>query len=173
MLAQWVVNIPELSTPKEKSKMIRIHRASAEEKKLVSEMFDAVFSFFKIDQHTDVDLTFVGEKVIRELNRDYRGVDRVTDVLSFPNVDVKVPYDIKNYPYDLENGALQLGELMICRKRMKEQALEYGHSETRELCFLTVHGLLHLLGFDHIKKSDEKVMFGLQEEILNTVGITR
>ena len=153
--------------------MIRIHRASAEEKKLVSEMFDAVFSFFKIDQPTDVDLTFVGEKVIRELNRDYRGVDRVTDVLSFPNVDVKVPYDIENYPYDLENGALQLGELMICRKRMKEQALEYGHSETRELCFLTVHGLLHLLGFDHMEEPYTSVMRAREKEIMDIMDLHR
>ena len=153
--------------------MIRVYRGSAEEKKLASTIFDLVFSYFNITQPTDVDLSFVGEKVIRELNREYRCVDRVTDVLSFPNVDLHIPYDINDFPYDIENGALQLGELMICRKRMKEQALEYGHSEKRELCFLIVHGLLHLLGFDHMVESDEKIMFAIQDEILETSGIHR
>ena len=153
--------------------MIRVYRGNAEEKKLASTMFDLVFSYFNITQPTDVDLSFVGEKVIRELNREYRCVDRVTDVLSFPNVDLHIPYDINDFPYDIENGALQLGELMICRKRMKEQALEYGHSEKRELCFLIVHGLLHLLGFDHMVESDEKIMFAIQDEILETSGIHR
>ena len=153
--------------------MIRVYRGNAEEKKLASTIFDLVFSYFNITQPTDVDLSFVGEKVIRELNREYRCVDRVTDVLSFPNVDLHIPYDINDFPYDIENGALQLGELMICRKRMKEQALEYGHSEKRELCFLIVHGLLHLLGFDHMVESDEKIMFAIQDEILETSGIHR
>ncbi len=153
--------------------MIRVHQGHKDEKEMVEKMFSAVFSHFAITQPTDVDLTFVGEKTIRELNSQFRQVDRVTDVLSFPNVEVSIPYDVNDYPYDLENGALQLGELMICRKRMKEQAAEYGHGEIRELCFLTVHGLLHLLGFDHIEAADEKVMFAEQEAILSAEGIIR
>jgi len=154
--------------------MIRVFRGTKEEKEIVAKMFEAVFSYLNVDSKTtDVDLSFVGQASIRSLNKEYRNVDRITDVLSFPNVEVSLPYDIKDFPYDLEDGRLQLGELMICRKRMKEQAKEYGHSELRELCFLTVHGLLHLLGYDHIEKKDEEIMFPLQNAILEKEGITR
>ena len=103
-------------------------------------------------------IVFVGNEKIQELNKNYRGIDRITDVISFAFEDNdKVLY----------NNVRFLGEIYICIPRMKEQAVMYGHSETRELAFLTVHGLLHLLGYDHMTKEDEKVMFELQEVILN------
>jgi len=109
-------------------------------------------------------IIFVDEKTIQDINRDYRGIDRVTDVISFAFEDNgKLVY----------NDRRLLGEIYICIPRMKEQALEYGHSEKRELSFLAVHGLLHLLGYDHMNEKDEKIMFALQELILNEQNIKR
>lgn len=103
-------------------------------------------------------IVFVDNEKIQYLNKNYRNIDRITDVISFAFEDnQKVVY----------NNVRFLGEIYICIPRMIEQALEYGHSETRELAFLTVHGLLHLLGYDHMTKEDEEIMFTLQEVILN------
>lgn len=107
---------------------------------------------------------FVGNEEIRKINKEYRGIDKITDVISFA---------FEDNPDLVYNKARVLGDIYICIPRMKEQALSYGHSIKRELSFLTVHGLLHLLGYDHMKKEDEEVMFGLQELILNEEGITR
>lgn len=104
------------------------------------------------------DVILVDEKTIQDINRDYRKIDKVTDVISFAFED----NDKKEY-----NKTRILGEIYICIPRMMQQAKEYGHSETRELAFLGVHGLLHLLGYDHMKKEDEIVMFAKQEEVLN------
>ena len=109
-------------------------------------------------------IIFVTDEEIHEINKEYRGIDRVTDVISFALED---SVD-KNY-----NGIRVLGDIYICIPRMKEQANEYGHSEKRELSFLTVHGLLHLLGYDHMEHDDEVKMFSLQEEILNEENIKR
>lgn len=103
-------------------------------------------------------IVFVDNEKIQFLNKNYRNIDRVTDVISFAFEDnAKVVYNSMRF----------LGEIYICIPRMEEQAKEYGHSETRELAFLTVHGLLHLLGYDHMNEEDEKNMFALQEVILN------
>jgi len=103
-------------------------------------------------------IVFVDNEKIQYLNKNYRNIDRITDVISFAFEDnAKVVY----------NNVRFLGEIYICIPRMIEQAKDYGHTEVRELAFLTVHGLLHLLGYDHMTKEDEKVMFALQEVILN------
>ena len=103
-------------------------------------------------------IVFVDEEKIQYLNKNYRNIDRVTDVISFAFEDnAKVVY----------NNMRFLGEIYICIPKMIEQSIEYGHSEIRELAFLTVHGLLHLLGYDHMTEEDEKIMFALQEVILN------
>lgn len=107
---------------------------------------------------------FVDNDEIQEINRTYRNIDRVTDVISFAleDNDEKVV------------GDRILGDIYLCIPRMKEQAKEYNHSEKRELSFLVCHGLLHLLGYDHVNnKEEEKVMFDLQDEILDSLNITR
>lgn len=120
------------------------------------EVMDAKESIFTI--------IFVTPEEIHELNKQYRGVDRVTDVISFALEDA----------HDVSLSDVRvLGDIYICIDRMKEQAIEYGHSETRELSFLTVHGLLHLLGYDHQTKEDEEIMFGLQRKILSDLNINR
>lgn len=120
------------------------------------EVMDAKESIFTI--------IFVTPEEIHELNKQYRGVDRVTDVISFALEDA---HDVSL------TDVRVLGDIYICIDRMKEQAIEYGHSETRELSFLTVHGLLHLLGYDHQTKEDEEVMFGIQRKILSDLNINR
>ena len=104
------------------------------------------------------------EEEIQRLNASYRGIDRVTDVLTFPAWEgdaILCPPD--GY----------LGDIAICYERALEQAEEFGHSLERELAFLSVHGSLHLLGFDHMKPEDEKRMLQKQDEILNAMGMTR
>ena len=110
------------------------------------------------------EIIFVDEKEIRRINKEYRHIDKVTDVISFALEDKK-----DNIDMDMRI----LGDIYICIPRMLTQASAYGHSPKRELSFLTVHGLLHLLGYDHMTKEDEKIMFELQELILNEAGTTR
>ncbi len=108
---------------------------------------------------------FVDGKTIREINKNYRNIDRETDVISFALEDGE-----ENINFEF--GRL-LGDIYICTSKMKEQAKEYGHSEKREMGFLTIHGLLHLLGYDHMNKEEEKIMFDKQKEILDAYGLTR
>ena len=109
-------------------------------------------------------IIFVSEEEIQTINKNYRQIDKVTDVISFAFEDNKDDFMLENRV---------LGDIYICIPRMISQAKKYGHSETRELSFLVVHGLLHLLGYDHMNKEDEEKMFGLQKEILDEEGITR
>lgn len=111
-----------------------------------------------------VSLVFIDNKRIHEINKEFRGVDRPTDVISFAFMDEDI---------NPANGFTNLGEIYISLEKAHEQASEYGHSFDRELSFLLVHGLLHLLGYDHMTEEEEKEMFGLQEEILKSLKITR
>ena len=106
----------------------------------------------------------VDNKYIHELNKNYRNIDRETDVISFALED----YDDVHY-----DDFRLLGDIYISIEKAHSQALEYGHSFKREICFLAVHGFLHLLGYDHMKEEDEKIMFGRQELILNAENITK
>lgn len=106
----------------------------------------------------------VNNEYIHELNLDYRHIDRPTDVITF------ALEDNKDFPgYDVRI----LGDIYISLEKAHSQAVEYGHSFKREICFLAVHGFLHLLGYDHMEKEEEKVMFARQELILNETGITK
>lgn len=109
-------------------------------------------------------IVFVGDEEIHEINKKYRQVDRITDVISFAFEDNE------NIMY---NDIRMLGDIYICIPQMKRQAKDFGHSEKRELSFLAVHGLLHLLGYDHMTEEEEKNMFSLQELILNDKNIKR
>ena len=126
----------------------------------------------------EMSLSIVTPAEIQALNKQFRGVDSVTDVLSFPTFDntERAVLDVNTFPQDAVNpstGKLNIGDVIICLDRAKEQALEYGHSLKRELCFLSLHGLLHLLGYDHVEPQDEQQMNALQDEILEQMGITR
>ena len=123
-----------------------------------------------------VELTIATPDEIKEVNNFSRGVDRVTDVLSFPALlSERKKISKSDYPADVlpDSGEVMLGEIMLCVERAKEQAEEYGHSLVREVAFLVTHGMLHLFGYDHIEKCDEEEMFPIQAEILDKLGITR
>lgn len=108
-------------------------------------------------------IIIVDNEYIHKLNKEYRGIDRPTDVISFALEDFE----------DIKSDIRVLGDIYISIDKVYEQAKEYGHSNLREICFLMIHGFLHLLGYDHMEATDEKIMFAKQEEILNGFGITR
>lgn len=105
------------------------------------------------------DVTIVDNKTIHKINREFRNVDRPTDVISFAFLDDQKEKELKG-------GPINLGQIIISFEKAEEQAKEYAHSLKREMVFLFVHGMLHLLGYDHMKEEDEKVMFKLQDDIL-------
>lgn len=131
----------------------------------IKELKDFLDFVLKKEQLVNVEfnIIFVDNEKIHEINKTYRNVDRVTDVISFALEDNKT----------IELDVRLLGDIYISIDKAKEQAIEYGHSFKRELSFLSIHGLLHLLGYDHMEKEDEEVMFSKQENLLNEFGITR
>ena len=118
-------------------------------------------------------VNFVSDEQIKRLNSEFRKIDKVTDVLSFPNLQKKAEESLKNFQSDadFDTNMLFLGDVLISKNMAKAQAREFGHSMKREVCFLALHGLLHLLGYDHIEKDDEKIMNKLQDEILLRAGV--
>ena len=127
----------------------------------------------------DVYLTMVDSESIREINESQRGIDKATDVLSFPNLDFDAPGDFKMLEgnefayFDIETGMLLLGDIVINVDKVKEQAKEYGHSEKREFAFLVAHSMLHLCGYDHMEAEEAAIMEAKQKLALDTIGITR
>ncbi|MDY0209833.1 MAG: rRNA maturation RNase YbeY [Acholeplasma sp.] len=112
--------------------------------------------FTHIETEEEMNVIFFTAQAIQEMNREYRGIDKVTDVISFPDKD-------ENY----------IGDIFICLDRAKEQAADYNHSIEREIGFLSVHGYLHLLGYDHHTDEEESVMTQKQEEILKKANLER
>lgn len=131
-----------------------------------NEILAATFKHLNVVDNYEVDVSFVDDETIHQINRDYRGVDRVTDVISFAFNDDKDPAHQINDP-DIEK---MLGEILISIPQAERQAKEIGNTLYRELSFLFTHGLLHLLGYDHMVKEDEVVMFDLQDRILEEVS---
>ena len=131
------------------------------------ELMDVTFKKLSIKCDPIVSVSIVDNRYIHKINKKYRGIDRPTDVISFAFLDSENNYDkILFLP-----GPVVLGDIYISLEKAKEQAAEYGHSLHRELSFLFVHGLLHLLGYDHMNKEDEEEMFKLQDEILSEKGV--
>ena len=120
-----------------------------------------------------VSINFVSDEEIQRLNREFRNIDKVTDVLSFPNLNKTSNEKLKKFRKlaDFDTNLLFLGDIVISKNVAKKQAREYEHSLKREVCFLALHGFLHLLGFDHIKEEDEKIMIKLQNKILSEVSL--
>lgn len=127
----------------------------------------------------EVCLTITDDEGIHGMNNEFRGIDRPTDVLSFPLVDYEEPADFDSldeddYEYfNPDTGELMLGDIVISADKVRSQAEEYGHSERREFCFLVVHSMLHLFGFDHMEDGEREVMEAKQREILGEAGIER
>ena len=116
-------------------------------------------------ERAEISLTLVSLEEIRELNRDYRDVDKETDVLSFPQFE-----GVDDMP---EFGELCLGDVVICRDKVEEQAKEFGHSFERELIYLFVHSMLHLLGYDHMEEDEKAVMRVKEEEVMKAIELER
>ena len=133
------------------------------EEKLIKKAVNTVLREERFSRAAEVSVTIVTDESIHEMNLEARGVDRPTDVLSFPVFDE-----------DFGVGRAVLGDIVISHETATRQASEYGHSVEREIAFLTVHSMLHLLGYDHeTSPGDEKEMFSRQEEILSIMGLKR
>lgn len=118
------------------------------------------------EERCEISVSFVGLDEIHELNREYRGVDRPTDVLSFPqfeDLEEEIP----------EVGEICLGDVVICKDKAQEQAEEFGHSFERELVYLFTHSILHLLGYDHMQNDEKRIMRQREEEIMQEIGLSR
>ena len=132
------------------------------------------------DREVEISLTITNDEGIQELNREFREIDRPTDVLSFPNVSYEEPGDFSvmegEQEVDLLNpdtGNIMFGDIVVNEDRVRSQAQEYGHSTKREFAFLIAHSMLHLCGYDHMEEEEAKVMEKKQSDVLNTLGITR
>lgn len=143
---------------------------------LITRVVEGVLDAENVEQKCDVCVMITDDKNIHALNLEHRNVDRPTDVLSFPMLELMPGKKIEVNPLEIDEstGAVMLGDIVISAERATAQAKEYGHSEEREFAFLTAHGVLHLLGYDHERgEEDEKLHFSRQEEILENLGIER
>ncbi len=120
-------------------------------------------------EECEISISIVDDAEIQQINRQFRGIDRPTDVLSFPQLTFAEGEKMERN----ENGEVMLGDIIISLERAKAQAEEYGHSLKREIAFLTAHSMLHLLGYDHMEPEEEAEMFARQKAILEIAGIPR
>ena len=124
----------------------------------IEKYYKKALRVLEIRDDFDLSLIIVGKTKIRNINKNYRNIDRVTDVISFAEID--------SDDYDYLCDEVNLGDIFINVDKVYSQAKKYGHSIKREFVFLFIHGLLHLLGYDHMEKEDEKIMFALQDKII-------
>ena len=141
-------------------------------KELITLAAKTALDYMGFDRDVEISVMFTDNEGIRVLNAQHRGIDRATDVLSFPMLEYDDDGEMFDDPGDIEDE-LCLGDIVISLERAAEQAEEYGHSFEREVGFLTVHSMLHLLGYDHMTEEEEKEMFGFQKEILTEMGLER
>lgn len=146
---------------------------------IIRDVVEATLAYEDCPYEAEVSVVLAGEEEIRRVNREFRGMDRPTDVLSFPALEYETPSDFSRAEdrfadcFDPDSGELVLGDVMICADKVLAQAEEYGHSVQRELAFLTAHSMLHLCGYDHMEEKERLVMERKQEEILKSRGYTR
>lgn len=139
---------------------------------------DAVLDYEQCPYESEVELLLTMDEEIREMNREFRDIDCATDVLSFPMIAYESPADFAFLEedescFDPDTGELMLGNIVISKQKVVEQAEEYGHTVEREYAFLIAHSMLHLLGYDHMEEEERAVMEKKQREILDGLGITR
>ena len=153
--------------------MIKVYSDESEE--IFQKIADETTNQLSLGGLGQVEVCFVSGEQIRSLNAQTRNIDKVTDVLSFPMLTEIADFTQENYPleYDEFSGEVTVGSIVICNEVALAQANEYGHSVERERCYLFTHGLLHLLGYDHIVDSDKVVMREMEEKILLKLGISR
>ena len=152
---------------------------SEEYESIIIDVINASIDYLGCPYECEVSVILTDNDGIHEINMDERGIDSPTDVLSFPMLDFDSPNDLsyaESYPQDYfnpETGELLLGDIVLSLEKVISQAKEYGHSEKRELAFLTAHSCLHLFGYDHIEEEDRIQMENLEEDILQKKGYTR
>ena len=129
---------------------------------IISTVVNGTLEYMKFKKQAEVSVSIVDAKEIQKLNREFRGINKVTDVLSFPMEDVNP-----------ETKEVVLGDIVLCADKIISQAREYGHTRKRELAFLTCHSMLHLLGYDHMTDEEREEMENLQRKILERLGYTR
>ena len=143
----------------------------------LDEVACAVFKTLRQRADMYAELDFVSSNKIKKINAETRGIDKVTDVLSFPMLDGVRGKTIlkKDFPldYDPDKKAIFLGSIVICMDKVRAQAKEFGHSEERETYYLLVHALLHLFGYDHLEEEDKAEMRALEEKIMKKLGVLR
>lgn len=142
---------------------------SEKDTELIQGILNFASSKEEVEENSEVSVTFVSNERIREINREYRHKDQPTDVISFALEELGED-EIEIVGEDIPR---LLGDIIISVERAKEQAEEYNHSFSRELGFLSLHGFLHLLGYDHVEEEDEKKMFQRQKDILDEYGLAR
>lgn len=142
--------------------------------KTISEACLEALAFEECDFNCEISVTIVDNDEIQSLNSEFRGKDMPTDVLSFPMLEFDEEGNAEGAEYSPETGNVLLGDIVISAERAKEQAESFGHSFLREMAFLTVHSMLHLLGYDHVDDAEgERLMFAKQKDILERMNITR
>lgn len=151
----------------------------------ISKGYDVALDILKVPcKELEVNLKFVSEKEIKVLNNEFRNKDASTDVLSFPNLLeygkenmqlIIKKLNKKNFPMEInpETDAIMLGDICICKKIAYKHAKEYGNSKMREIVYMAVHGLLHLLGYDHMLEDDKKIMRKVEEKIMSAIELRR
>ena len=147
---------------------------------IINEVCDVALKDEEVTIPYQISLLFVDNNEIREINNETRGIDKVTDVLSFPMLDYPENMVFKNVYKNkkfneiyLDGEELVLGDMVLSLERAKEQSIEYNHSSEREVCYLVVHSILHLLGYDHMNDEDKAKMRTREEEILGKLNIKR
>jgi probable rRNA maturation factor len=146
---------------------------------IINKIIEISLDAEKCPYEVEVSVTITDNEEIHKINKEYRDMDKPTDVLSFPLIDFNIPSGFDEIDeeqdeyFDLDTGELMLGDIIISLDRAKEQAEEYGHSLEREIGFLTAHSMLHLMGYDHILNEEEQIMIEKQQQILNKVGLRR
>ena len=148
-------------------------------REIIEDTVLAALDYEGCSYEAEVNVILTDNDAIQEINREHRQIDAPTDVLSFPMVDYESPSDFEHVEeavedyFNPETGELMLGDIVISVDKVEEQAEKYGHSQTRELAFLTAHSMLHLFGYDHMEDGERLVMEEKQKEILETRGYTR
>ncbi|MDO5291848.1 MAG: rRNA maturation RNase YbeY [bacterium] len=145
---------------------------------IITNVINEAMDYEECPYESEVEVVITDNERIHEVNKEFREIDRPTDVLSFPMVEYEAPGDFSVLEecddcFNPETGELLLGDIMISVDKVKEQAASYGHSEERELGFLVAHSMLHLFGYDHMEDDEREVMEKKQEEILQNIAIVR
>ena len=141
-------------------------------KVMVRKAVQFVMEYKDIPEELDVNVLIVTPEKMQEINKDARGIDSVTDVLSFPYFEYDTPGVFDREKQDWSDEDI-LGDIVICAERVISQAQEYGHSQKREMTFLTVHSMLHLVGYDHMEDADRELMEAEQRVIMDQLGVFR